>query len=293
MVAQGEYPAPFNTLRDTLLDKYNISGDDNGQRMIWSENLEEPLADAVGRRGAETVYFAGCVSSFYPAVYGVAQAFVNILRRVGADFTMLGGEEWCCGFPLRIAGMGESARQLALHNVESVRALGAKRVVTTCPSCYHTWRHEYPAVLGAPLGFEVLHAAEWLADLAESGALKLHPFEAVVTYHDPCDLGRTSGIYEAPRRIIRSIPGVELREMQDHHELALCCGGGGDAEMANAELTAAVGRRRLAQAQATGAGYIVSACQQCKRTLASAARQEKARLRVLDIAELVWQAMQD
>jgi Fe-S oxidoreductase len=206
---------------------------------------------------------------------------------------MLGGDEWCCGFPLRIAGMGDSARELMRHNVDSVLALGAKRLVTTCPSCYHTWKHEYPELLGEPLGFEVLHATEMLADLAESGALKLNPIEATVTYHDPCDLGRTSGIYEAPRRIIRAIPGVQFKEMEDHHELALCCGGGGDAEMANAELTQAVGKRRLAQAQATGAGYILSACQQCKRTIASAARREKARVRVLDIAELVWQSMQD
>lgn len=292
LVAQGKYPALFDTLRDTVAGKYNISGDDNAQRMIWSENLEEVPPGIVRRAGAETVYFAGCVSSFYPAVYGVTQAFVSILGKAEADFTMLGGDEWCCGFPLRIAGMGDSARELMRHNVESVRALGAKQLVTTCPSCYHTWKHEYPELLGEPLGFEVLHATEMLADMAESGALKLNPIEAVVTYHDPCDLGRTSGIYEAPRRIIRAIPGLEFKEMEDHHELALCCGGGGDAEMANAELTQAVGKRRLAQAQATGAGYILSACQQCKRTLASAARREKARVRVLDIAELVWQAMQ-
>jgi heterodisulfide reductase subunit D len=293
MVAQGRVPALFNTLRDTVTGKYNISGDDNSQRMIWSENLEETPSGLVGRAGADTVYFAGCVSSFYPAVYGVTQAFVSILARAGANFTMLGGDEWCCGFPLRIAGMGDSARELMRHNVQSVRALGAKRLVTTCPSCYHTWKHEYPELMGEPLGFEVVHAVEMLADLVESDALQLNPIDAVVTYHDPCDLGRTSGIYEAPRRIIRAIPGVEFKEMEDHHELALCCGGGGDAEMANAELTQAVGKRRLAQAQATGAAYVLSACQQCKRTLAAAARREKARVRVLDVVELVWQAMQD
>ncbi|MDH7490215.1 MAG: heterodisulfide reductase-related iron-sulfur binding cluster, partial [Anaerolineae bacterium] len=125
-----------------------------------------------------------------------------------------------------------------------------------------------------------------------AGALLLKPLDAKVTYHDPCDLGRTSGIYEAPRRVIRAIPGIALVEMEDHHERSLCCGGGGDAEMANAELTAAVAKRRLAQAQATGAEYLVSACQQCKRTLATAARREKVRIRTLDITELVWQAMQ-
>lgn len=292
MVAQGAYPAAFDTLRAALAEKRNIAGEDNALRMVWSENLDTPLGDIVGRARAEMVYFAGCVSSFYPAVYGVTQAFVGILTRIGADFTMLGGEEWCCGFPLHIAGMGDAAVELARHNVQAVRATGAKRLLATCPSCYHTWRHEYPRWLGEPLGFDVVHAAEALDEWVAEGALPLKSLEAKVTYHDPCDLGRTSGIYEAPRRVIRAIPGVALVEMQDHHERSLCCGGGGDAEMANAALTAAVAKRRLAQAQATGAEYLVSACQQCKRTLATAARREKVRIRTLDIAELVWQAME-
>ena len=292
MVAQGAHPPLFDTLRATLGEKYNILGEDNAQRMVWSENLDTPLGDIVGRRDADVVYFVGCVSSFYPAVYGVPQAFTSILTRTGTRFAVLGGDEWCCGFPLHIAGMGDAALELARHNVQAVQATGAKRLVTTCPSCYHTWRHEYPRWLGQPLGFEVVHATEMLAEWATSGALALKRLDAQVTYHDPCDLGRTSGIYEAPRRAIRAIPGVALVEMQDHHERALCCGGGGDAEMANAELTAAVAKRRLAQAQATGAEYLISACQQCKRTLAAAARREKVRMRILDVTELIWQAMQ-
>lgn len=292
MCAQGTYPPLFDTLRETVLTQHNISGDDNAQRMIWSDNLELSAADAAGRPGADTVYFAGCVSSFYPTVYSVPQAFVSILRRAGVDYSMLAGEEWCCGFPLIIAGMGGSARELARHNVDRVRASGAKRLVTTCPSCYHTWKHDYPAVLGEPLGIEVVHATEMLLDLIRGGALILNGFGETVTYHDPCDLGRTSGIYEIPREVIRAIPRVELREMEDHHALALCCGGGGDAEMANPDLTAAVGRRRLAQAEATGAKYIISACQQCKRTLSAAARRERVRMRVLDVTELIWEAMQ-
>lgn len=292
MVAQRAYPPLFDTLRANLAEKHNIVGEDNAQRMVWSENLETPVGDIVGRRDAEVVYFAGCVSSFYPAVYGVTQAFVGILTRLGVRFTMLGGDEWCCGFPLHIAGMGDAALELARHNVQAVRATGAKRLVATCPSCYHTWKHEYPRWLDEPLGFDVLHATQTLDEWVAEGALSLHPLDAKVTYHDPCDLGRTSGIYEAPRRILRAIPGVTLVEMEDHHERSLCCGGGGDAEMANAELTAAVAKRRLAQAQATGADYLVSACQQCKRTLATAARRERVRIRTLDVAELVWQAMQ-
>jgi heterodisulfide reductase subunit D len=253
----------------------------------------ERVPEGLDRKtGTGTVYFMGCVGAMYPRVYGVPQSFVQIMERAGEDLTTLGGSEWCCGFPLQIAGMGSHAHDLAHHNVEAVRAIGARRLVTTCPSCYHMWAHEYPGILDEPLGFEVLHATELLVDLIKDGRIKLHGFPMPVTYHDPCDLGRTSGIYDAPRRIIEAIPGIQFTEMADNREMALCCGGGGDAEMADPELTAAVGKRRILQAQETGAKVVISACQQCDRTLAEAARKNRIRVRAMDIVQVVWQAMQ-
>lgn len=291
LVELGSYPPAFATLRQNVTTRYNTAGEDNAGRLAWSQNLPQVPEGLAGRR-AEVVYFVGCVSAFYPLAYPIPQSLTQILQRVGLDFTTLGGEEWCCGFPLMIAGMGSEARVLARHNVDAVRAMGAKTLITTCPSCFHTWRDEYPHLLGEALGFEVRHATQLLADLVGAGELKMGAYDRALTYHDPCDLGRNSGVYEAPRQVLRAIPGVRFSEMKDHHELALCCGGGGDVEMGDAELTAAVGRKRLAQAQETGAEVIVSACQQCKRTLAAAARREKARVRVLDITEVVWQALQ-
>jgi Fe-S oxidoreductase len=287
------HPEAFDLLRDRVTTQYNISGEDNANRLVWSENMERIPAGLDRRQGAETVYFAGCVGAMYPRVYAVPQSFVQILERAGQSFTTLGGEEWCCGFPLQIAGMGAHVPTLARHNVDAVRAIGARQLVTTCPSCYHTWAHDYPRLLGEPLGFEVLHATEWLAALIDQGCIELKGFAQPVTYHDPCDLGRTSGIYEAPRRIIQAIPGIEFLEMEENREMALCCGGGGDAEMADAELTAAVGQRRIRQVQDTGARVVVSACQQCVRTLAEAARRNRIRVRAMDITELVWRAMQE
>jgi len=124
------------------------------------------------------------------------------------------------------------------------------------------------------------------------GRLKLGEFPRAVTYHDPCDLGRNSGIYEAPRNVILSVPGVTLVEMVENRQYALCCGGGGDVAMYNQELVEAVARRRLQQALDTEAQVLLSACQQCKRTLMTAARQEKARMQVLDIVELVAKVME-
>ena len=292
LVDQGMYPAPLDHLREMITTHYNLSGDSNEERLIWSQNLPQVPEGVGGKEQAEVVYFVGCVASFYPQSYSIPQSTVEVLERAGVDFMTLGGEEWCCGFPLIIAGMGDAAVELVRHNVEAVRKAGAKRLVTACPSCYHTWRHDYPRILGERLGFEVLHATELLREIITTGMLRLKPFEQTVTYHDPCDLGRTSGIYDAPRDVIRAIPGVTLVEMEHHHEYSLCCGGGGDVEMADKDLTAAVARSRIEEAKATEAKVLLSACQQCKRTLAGAARREKVRVRVMDVVELVARQME-
>jgi Fe-S oxidoreductase len=287
-----EVPGNLLALKGTLMDQYNISGDANDSRLIWSENLEEVAAVVKPKRQAETVYFVGCVSSFFPVAYPIPQSLVQIMMRLEADFTLLGGDEWCCGYPLYSAGMEALLPSFAEHNIATVKAAGARQLVTTCPSCYYTWTHLYADLTSSPLPFEVLHASQYLARLMEGGQLKLHEVEQVVTYHDPCDLGRKSGIYDAPREVIGGIPGVEFREMATSRENATCCGGGGDVQVVDESVTASVAARRVRQAERTRAGVILSACQQCKRTLASAARKEKIRLRAMDITELVWQAME-
>jgi Fe-S oxidoreductase len=113
-----------------------------------------------------------------------------------------------------------------------------------------------------------------------------------VTYHDPCDLGRKSGVYDAPREVLSAIPGLELREMSMNREAALCCGGGGDVETAAPDIPVEVAAKRIAQVQATGAKYVASACQQCKRTLQEGARKNRIRVRAVDVVELLWQSVQ-
>jgi Fe-S oxidoreductase len=300
MVALKEYayrrgegvPAGLMTLGETVTAHYNISGDDNVTRLIWSENLPDPpLGVSPPRRTAETVYFVGCVSSFYPRAYSIPQSLVQVLGRADVEFTTLGGEEWCCGYPLYVAGMGARMAELARHNVERVRAVGAKRVIFTCPSCYYAWSHLYPETVDVS-GLEFQHATEFMAELLAEGGLALGPVEEVVTYHDPCDLGRKSGVYDAPRQVLTSIPGLELREMAMVREAALCCGGGGDVETADPDVTLGVAAQRLAQVQATGAKYVVSACQQCKRTLQEGARKNRIRVRAIDVMELLWRSVQ-
>jgi heterodisulfide reductase subunit D len=293
LVDLGIYPQVMDTLQENVVANYNISGDPAEDRLIWSQNLEVVPEGVRGKEQAEVVYFVGCTASFYPMTYAIPQAFVHILGKAGVDFGTMGPEEWCCGFPLIIAGMSDATKALITHNVAAVRELGAKMLVAACPSCFHTWEHTYPKVLGEPLGFEVKHTTQFLEELITEGRIKLGSFDRPVTYHDPCDLGRTSGIYDAPRNVIRAIPGIEFKEMAEIREYALCCGGGGDVEMADQDLVAAVSKRRLDQAQATEAQVILSACQQCKRTLTASTRREKVRMRVLDLVELVDQVLEE
>lgn len=296
-VAQGyEIPPAITNLRQAVNTTYNILNEDNQTRTIWSQNLE-PLPEGLqgsGRHRAEVLLFTGCVSSFFPMAYSIPQSFVQILEQVGLSYTTLGGEEWCCGYPLFGAGMQADVAELAQHNLARVRDVAPTHLVATCPSCYHTWRHLYPEYAGGSddWGFDILHASEFLEQMIGAGRIRLTGLDWVVTYHDPCDLGRKNGVYEPPRNIIRSIPGVELREMANSHENAMCCGGGGDVAMMEPDAVEHMAEARLAQALDTGAMAIISSCQQCKRTLLQAARKTRTRIRILDVVELVWQAME-
>jgi heterodisulfide reductase subunit D len=285
-------PERLAMLGDTVTSQYNISGDDNAARLIWSENLREsPLGVNPPRKTAHVVYFVGCVASFYPRTYSIPQALVQIMDRTGVEFTTLGRAEWCCGYPLYVAGMRDRMGEMARHNVEQVRTVGAERVVFTCPSCYYAWSHLYPELTDTS-HLEISHATELLAELLEGDGLALGVVEEAVTYHDPCDLGRKSGVYDAPREVLDAIPGLELREMSMNREAALCCGGGGDVETADPDIPVGVATKRMAQVQATGAKYVASACQQCKRTLQEGARKSRIRVRAVDVVELLWRSVQ-
>jgi heterodisulfide reductase subunit D len=281
----------LRALGQNILTTRNISADDNGQRLMWSENLERVPEGLERMPGANTLYFVGCVSSFFPMTYVVPQAFVQILEQAGESFTALGGEEWCCGYPLLMAGMGSQAEETVRHNVAQVRSLGAARVVTTCPACYHMWKHFYPEILDEDVGVEVLHSTQLLAELLHEGRLKLKATPRRVTYHDPCDLGRKNDLYDAPRRVLEGIPELSFAEMSDNRRDALCCGGGGNVETFNPELVGELSHRRFSQALETEAQVIISACPQCERTLTAEARREKARVRVMDLVEFVWRAL--
>jgi heterodisulfide reductase subunit D len=238
----------------------------------------------------EVFYFVGCVSSYRETE--IPDAFVNILATLGIPFA-LSDEEWCCGSPLYFCGHEEKAFDLARHNVAMIEESGASKVVLTCPTCSMMLKKYYPRWLKRELGFEVLHATEYLRELQGDGRLRLRKLdeEVAVTYHDPCHLGRGQGIYDAPRDILTSIKGVKFVDLDRSRENSFCCGGGGLLPTGFPEFSDDLARERVSEMKNSGADVFLSACPACKENLKIAARKLKRGTKVVDIVELVDKAI--
>jgi heterodisulfide reductase subunit D len=183
-------------------------------------------------------------------------------------------------------GMPEKMQKLIEHNQEKVKEIGAETVVFACPSCYHTWKEKYKT------NGVLLHSTQYMERLITEGKISFkNGFNKTVTYHDPCDLGRNSKVFDPPRNILKAIPGLKLVEMANNRQLCICCGGGGDLEMIDPELSAAIAERKIQEIQDTAAEVVVTSCQQCIRTISGYARKKEIDLKVMDITEVVLEAM--
>jgi len=284
MIGRGHFPGKLSQVSAAIAEQHNVVNYPNEERALWVDYMADAPDDAYQRPRAEVIYFVGCIASFSPAAQSIPEAFVQVLTKAGVDFTILGDREYCCGFPLIAAGKRDEVEALKQHNLEMVRQVGATTVVFTCPSCYLTWKTEYQSL--AP-DLKLMHSAQFILGLIKEGRLQLKNAGLKLTYHDPCDLGRNAGEFEAPRGILRDIPDGELVEAGASREQSLCCGGGGDLEISDPSLATNMASRSLGAFEATGADVLVTACQQCKRMFQSAKEKRGARIGILDLAELV------
>jgi len=287
---KGKSPPAYKSVHQNILANKNITRFNNDDRLEWAQDLDAEPAGLKLKAGAEICYFVGCVSAFYPQAAQIPLAITEILMRSGVDFTTLGGDEWCCGFPLLSMGFVDDAKEFIRHNVTQLKKLDIHTLLSGCASCYHIWKYDSLKELG-DYTLEVLHATEYLERLVKNGEIQLRAMDEVVTYHDPCDLGRNSGIYDTPRDIIKSIPGIRLVELQHRRENSLCCGGGGNLQSVDPEGAAAIARRRIEEIQQTGATIVVSSCQQCEQMLSAAISDSNLKVRVMDVSQLVLEAM--
>ena len=285
LVHSAAYPKKVDMIRENVAGSHNVFDEDNEERGDWVEDLRDPPEHGYVKDRADVVYFTGCVAAYFPMAQQIPLALSSVFDAAGVDFTLLAEEEWCCGFPLLGAGLRDNLKDLIAHNIEAVQAKGARRVVFACPSCYQMWREYYPHK------FEIYHVTQYIHQLITSGQLALNELDLTVTYHDPCDLGRGSREYDAPRRVIGAIRGVELVEMDHNREDCLCCGGGGNLEMIDGKLSGEIAKAKIDEVTATGAKAVVTACQQCVRTMNTYVRRNKLTIEVMDIVQLVQKAL--
>ena len=280
----GAVPENLVRMSKTVQKDNNVFGFPSDERAGWVEYMDEPPDDLYQRPNAEVVYFVGCVSSFAPRAQRIAESFVKILDAAGVNFTILGGKEACCGFPLRAAGMNPEAEALIRNNISALWESGANTVAFTCPACRLMWLEEYHERIP---GVRLMHSTEMIESLIKEGRLKLKDYATSVTYHDPCDLARTGGVFEPPRAVLGAIPGLELREVAERRLSGLCCGGGGDVEMVNPQGVKEVAQMTATKLAEPGAAVLATACPQCTRVLEEGMKKVKPEMKVLDITEIV------
>jgi len=247
---------------------------------------------------SDVLYFAGCqpyfdvfFSDLGVKTLDIAKGAVKLLNRLGIVPALLPNER-CCGHDLLWAGDMEHFAKLAEHNLKEIRRAKVKRVITTCPECYQTLKVEYPRYFGS-LDFEVVHISQLLAERVASGELKFRRSVRKVTYHDPCRLGRFSGIYDEPRAIINAIPGLELIEMSRSRASALCCGT--QAWMNCGSINKQIQAERLREASSTGAEVLLTFCPKCQIHLRCAMNDgrlgEELGIEIEDVTSLAAKAL--
>ena len=264
------------------------------QRDRWTKKLKKDGMEIkdLNKEKAEVLYFVGCTASYDPKVQDMAKATAHIFNSAGVDFGILGKNEKCCGSTLLRVGDREPFERLAKENVEAFKKAGVKKIVTSCAGCLKCLKNDYQTVKDLGMDIPVYHTMEFLAELIDEGKLKMtKPVNAVVTYHDPCHIGRHCGIFDAPRKVLQAIPGVKFVEIEKNRENSWCCGSGGGVKTAFPEITDKLSKNRIEQVQRTGADILTSACPFCYQTLDAMAKNMKVDIETADIVELVERAL--
>ena len=269
------------------MNPWNISP---AERMKWAEGLKVPTIEQ--NPEPELLWWVGCAPATDARAQKTARSFANLLNAAGVSFAVLGQNEMCTGDSARRAGNEFLFNEMARANVEVLNEVAPKRIVTTCPHCLHTLKNEYPAFGG---NYTVIHHSQLINELLAAGKLKLQGDASVaadrLTFHDPCYLGRHNQVLDAPRQDLQAA-GHTLVEMPRHGSLSFCCGAGG-AQMWKEEEhgSGRVNANRFKEAQAAGASCLAVGCPFCLTMLTDAAKEADSEMKVLDIAEIVEQAL--
>src|SRR5204862_6997513 len=220
---EGSAPPEAQRAMTNIERAGNPWGEPRETRGDWAKELGVPTF--AEKPDAEYLYFVGCAASFDRRNQKVARALVQVLRAAGVSFAILASEETCNGDPARRIGNEYLWQTQAQQNIETFKKYGVRKVIASCPHCFNTIANEYPQLGG---NYEVIHALQLVDRLIADGKLKVgRGMAEAVAYHDPCYLGRHNQIYDQPRHVLDSVPGLRTTEMHRHKGRGSGCGGGG------------------------------------------------------------------
>jgi Fe-S oxidoreductase len=271
---------------------YRVSGIGNQTAEVSPVASTNPIPYTPNPIPASPILFwVGCAGSFDQRAKKITQAFAELMQISGIDFRILGNEEKCTGDPARRMGNEYLAQMLIRENVETLNRYQVTKVVTTCPHCFNAIKNEWKDFGGH---YEVVHHTEFIKELLDTGRIK--PSKELlerVTYHDSCYLGRSNGVYEAPRAALESIPGLDIIEMDRSRSKGFCCGAGGGQMWMEEKQGKRINIERTEEALSTGAETIASACPYCMTMMTDGVKAKDAadHVRVKDIAEIVLEAV--
>ncbi len=314
-VEQGKGPLPGHLPAiDSIKKNSNPWLQPRGNRGRWARKID---VKDLNKEHAEVLYFAGCTYAYNANLQKIAKSTVKILRNSGVDIGILGNTEPCCASPVIKTGVADYFKEHAAANINMFNGLGVKTVITSCAGCYGVFKSQYPAL--GDMNFEVVHSSEYMFRLMEEGKLKFSkPVEKIVTWHDPCHLGRggepqdlwegvrvkwglsepprqrnygADGVFDQPRAIINAIDGLELIEMERIRELSWCCGAGGGVKSAFPEFAVETSRERVREAKRTGAEAIVTSCPWCEANLDDGINADGGGIEIISLIELVEKAV--
>ncbi len=293
--------AKFPTEAGTMLRNIENQGDPWGlgssQREDWTKGLgfEVPVVADTIPDDVEYLFWVGCAGALDERARKTTQAIARLLHRADVRFAVLGKKESCTGDPARRLGNEYLYQTQAETNIETLKSVGARKIIASCPHCFNSISREYPALGGE---FEVVHHTQFLEQLL--AARSLQPEQQVsstVTYHDPCYLGRHNEVYEEPRSVLGHVPGVQTVEMHRHKQKAFCCGAGGARMWMEERIGSRINENRTDEALGTGADVIGTACPYCMIMLDDATKGRQAEgtadesVRVLDVAQVLEQSL--
>ena len=289
VLERADFPKEMQTAFRGMETNGNPWGISASSRADWAKDLPVRTMSEAQGRDVEVLFWVGCAGSYEDRAKRVSRALVEILTEAGVSFAILGTEETCTGDSARRMGNEYLFQILAQQNVETLNGHGVKRIVTNCPHCYNCIKNEYPPLGGT---YEVMHATELVARLIDERRIELRePVRETVSYHDACYLGRYNGIYQPPRRILRAIPGVALKELPRTCERGLCCGAGGGRMWMEEKLGTRINQERMREIEGTETEAVGLSCPYCMIMLGNAKEEIGASTVPFDVLELARRSM--